>query len=172
MTGKVWKATVVLVLALLLTACANDNNNKQGAGRNGGMIETQNWGNPRNTNYSSMHNNTTMNMDERIAKSIAAMAQVDQAYVLLTDKNAYIAVKLKDGAGEDTGNNEVYMKEQIAAKVKQMAPRVKDVFISANPDFVTRLRGYSDRFNAGQPIRGMILEFNRAVERLFPNRID
>lgn len=133
-----------------------------------------NWDNSLNrTHSSSLHYNTRMEMDQRTARAIADLDGVDSAWVLLTEKNAYVAVNLDNTlhirAKEDMDDQ---LKDRIADKVKDMNPKIRNVFISANPDFVERLRGYGEKVDNGEPIRGLILEFNRTVERLFPSRIE
>lgn len=132
------------------------------------------WDNSLNrTKTYSMHNNTRMVMNKDTARAIAGLAGVDSAWVLLTEKNAYVAVRLPNGPNlRDTRDIDDVLKNRIAAKVKELHPKIRNVFVSADPDFAERLRGYSEKVEKGEPIRGLILEFNRAVERLFPNRIE
>jgi hypothetical protein len=61
------------------------------------------------------------------------------------------------------------MKARIADIVKSVNPSVRNVYVSANPGFVDRINGYAESFGNGRPIRGMILEFNEMVERVFPD---
>jgi hypothetical protein len=250
---QLFKLTVAGALAVTsLTACMD---NRQGAGTNDvrqnnirpyGLTQNQmdmnRWDNRRGNNYTSMHNNTRMQMSQNIANHIAAMPEVKSANVLLTDKNAYVAVVLHDNAtqtnrgagttgaaplgttgiglpgtrsgvgiggglagtsdgmtgGTATGSRDgmmggtatgrtdgmfgttrtntsdhgvsLHVKDRIARKVMSIQPNVRNVFISANPDFVDRMNGYAQRFRNGQPIRGLILEFNTTVERIFPQR--
>jgi hypothetical protein len=42
------------------------------------------------------------------------------------------------------------------------------VYVSADPEFANRLRGYANRLDDGRPIRGLIEEFNILVQRVFP----
>lgn len=242
---SLWTLLLVVILIFSLAAC---NNNNDGAGEmNRYNTSPDNWDNPRNNNFTSNHNNTRMEMSEEIAEEITKMKEVDAAYVLLTDRNAYVAVVLEDnnrrngnnngnngnmnngnrnngrmdngvmndnnglfngsnnglglGRGGDLGTRDMNMsdnykgtsirgtdglnnrgvedqrmqadisnhvKQKIAKKVKSVKPNVQNVYVSANPDFVDRMTGYSERFNNGQPLRGMIIEFNTMVERIFP----
>lgn len=219
MLSKLWKSgAVALVLALTFSACAVNDNGDNGDGNGNDLgtrgtdgqngrrvgINNRDWDNGRNNNFTSAHNNTRMQMDDRIADAVADMPDVDSASVLLTERNAYVAVKLDNGTGYTGGRAGTLnngnrargngttdfmgrrgpaagaagddgvtdaVKSRIASKVKQMAPQVRNVYVSANPDFVNRMRGYGDRFRGGQPIRGMIIEFNRMVERVFPNNV-
>ncbi|NBD27323.1 YhcN/YlaJ family sporulation lipoprotein [Paenibacillus glycinis] len=62
------------------------------------------------------------------------------------------------------------MKAQIASEVKKMSPSIKNVYVSANPDFVDRMGAYMADVKAGHPIQGFIAEFNAMVDRIFPTR--
>lgn len=213
------RLSVPVLAAVLIAACTGNNADNIGLDRPNG-IQGQNWDNPRNNNFTSRHNNTRMEISENIARAIADMPEVESANVLLTDKNAYVAVVLDNGRGYGTtgagsvvgdhrdkaagSQNRVYrdnaanrtndregttdrmgrrgpaagadeagvtdeIKEKIANKVKSMKSDVRNVYVSANPDFVQRLRSYADRAENGQPLRGLIIEFNTMVERLFPD---
>lgn len=212
------KLTVVSALAVTCLSACNLDNNRQGAGANNDVrmnnirqnnvrpydmtrnqMDMNRWDHPRSNNFVSLHNNTRMRMSQEIANQIAGMPEVRSANVLLTDKNAYVAVVLNEGVADtargvrNMGDNqgatrdEVMMRSKdfqaakvgnvpdviksvIARKVQKMNPNVRNVFVSANPDFVDRLNGYAEQFRNGHPLRGMILEFNTAVERLFPQR--
>ncbi|WP_340004843.1 YhcN/YlaJ family sporulation lipoprotein [Paenibacillus sp. FSL K6-0276] len=68
--------------------------------------------------------------------------------------------------GTDTVTKEI--KAKIAAEVKKHDARIKDVYVSANPDFVERASFYADEVKAGHPIKGFVDEFSTMVERIFP----
>ncbi len=232
MKQHVLKLTVIGALALTsLTACMNNrdgvgttdqvrNQSVRPYGNGADRLGMNRWDNPRGTNFTSRHNNTRMEMSQDIADRIAAMGDVDSAYVLLTDKNAYVGVVLNNnnrnalgtrgnmnmttpngnlgtngnmnrgttnrpytGFGAALNERETGMngtaandipesvKTRISGVVKSMHPGVRNVFISADPGFVDRLNGYSVQFRNGKPIRGMILEFNNMVQRMFPDRV-
>jgi len=160
---------------------------------------------------SRLHGNTRMEMSQKIADQLAALPEVHTAYVMLTDRNAYVAItedrdglkmqnrnreganmRAKDftsGAGTTgggtglTGTNGAgmpgtggtsstgvsdFVKNKVADIVKGMAPTVDNVYVSANPDFYGRMKGYADQVNSGRPIQGLITEFNALVDRIFP----
>jgi len=79
-------------------------------------------------------------------------------------------------SGGEAANDDMQLTEQvkssIAAEVKRIAPSVRQVYISANPDFVDRMNGYWEDVKAGHPIQGFIAEFNAMVDRIFPVRVD
>ncbi|MBW7474539.1 YhcN/YlaJ family sporulation lipoprotein [Paenibacillus oenotherae] len=48
-------------------------------------------------NIIGLHKNYRLEMSEEVADQLAAMKEVNKAYVMLTDNNAYVAVSLDDG---------------------------------------------------------------------------
>ncbi|MFC4596944.1 YhcN/YlaJ family sporulation lipoprotein [Cohnella hongkongensis] len=128
-------------------------------------------GNQRiDNNVVGMHGNTRMEASDRIANKISAMPGIGAAYVMLTDRNAYVAVVEDDRA--NTGHTSLTdeVKDKIANQVKALSPSVENVYVSANPDFIGRMEGYANDVRAGHPIQGFITEFNALVERIFPER--
>lgn len=60
------------------------------------------------------------------------------------------------------------MKDRIAAEVKKYNTGIKNVYVSANPDFVERADYYAQEVRAGHPLKGFAKEFGTMVERIFP----
>lgn len=60
------------------------------------------------------------------------------------------------------------LKDRITKEVKNEAPHILNVYISANPDFIDRMNGFIDQIQAGNPVRGFINEVNTTMERMFP----
>lgn len=190
---KKWSTAIVAVMAVALissgcsTRTTNDNNNGMGA-RNvrqqannldypimdntsydGHMMGRDTATTPKaRMNNQGAHQNSKMEMSEDAAKRINAMNNVDAAYVMMTDNNAYVAVKLQ-------GNNKnadipADLKNKIAQEVKKTNGNVDNVYVSVNPDFVGTMEGYMNDVRAGHPIKGMVSEFNAMVERIFPTQ--
>ncbi|MNB94937.1 Lipoprotein YhcN precursor [compost metagenome] len=69
-----------------------------------------------------------------------------------------------------SGNEDVTkdMKDRIASVVKKHNPAIKNVYVSANPDFVERANYYAEEARAGHPLKGFAKEFGTMVERIFP----
>lgn len=114
------------------------------------------------------NNNTRMEVADRAADRIARdMKEVDQAYVLATDDNAYVATVLEDG----NDNNQLTdaLKRRIAQKVKETDPDINNVYVSANPDFVDLSNDYVNDVQAGEPVEGFFEEFNEMAQRIFPD---
>lgn len=74
--------------------------------------------------------------------------------------------KMNTTQAEETVTDE--MKKKITSKIKQLDPKVKNVYVSANPDFVGRAEGYATDLANGKPITGIIDEFEIMMNRIFP----
>ncbi|TFE27841.1 YhcN/YlaJ family sporulation lipoprotein [Cohnella luojiensis] len=122
-----------------------------------------------NNNVVGMHGNSRIEASDKVAEKIAAMPEIDTAFVMMTDRNAYVAVTQdndkRTGASPDLTDA---IKDKVADQVKALSPSVENVYVSANADFVGRMQGYANDVRAGNPIQGLITEFNALVERVFP----
>ncbi|WP_168122084.1 YhcN/YlaJ family sporulation lipoprotein [Paenibacillus sp. HB172176] len=142
-------------------------------------IESNNW--------RGSHKSATIKMSIDAGDAVAAIDAIKTAYVMLSDRNAYVAVSLEDTGlkphsngiarsdigrmrGLSTGYNKLTteLRSQIEAKVKDAKPSVEHVYISASPEFVTRLHAYSTEMHRGADIQNYLAEFNAMAERLFP----
>lgn len=165
----------------------------------------------RNGTRTGEHDNRDVEVSDEIAEQIADMSEVRSANVLVTNRNAYIAVVLDDdnnntqngttrsgtngqrNNGNNIGTNNAnntgtqgrnnngmdmnmqgedvssQLKDQITDEVQRLKPNVRNVYISANPDFTDRVSGYMDEIDQGRPVRGLIDEFNTMVRRMFPD---
>jgi Sporulation lipoprotein YhcN/YlaJ (Spore_YhcN_YlaJ). len=149
-------------------------------------------------NLIGSHQNYRMEASQDIAERIRKAEGFSDVYVILTDRNAYVAVneridagdRLRRGAAGDnglpssrtnsraglnnrasggtTGNSGGTLEERIARHVKEMAPQIERVYVSEEPDFVSRMSEYIQTARRGEPIQGFIAQFNAMVERLFP----
>lgn len=162
----------------------NSNNNLFGMDRTDRGVPYDNsyTGNSdRNNGNGGQHDNRNMEVSDEVAEQIADMAEVQSANVLLTNRNAYIAVIMDDDNNKGKNTNPMakgqimgedispHLKKQISNKVKQLKPNVRNVYISANPDFTDRVSGYMEEIEQGKPFSGFMEEFNTMVRRLFPD---
>lgn len=162
----------------------NSNNNLFGMDRTDRGVPYDNsyTGNSdRNNGNGGQHDNRNMEVSDEVAEQIADMAEVQSANVLLTNRNAYIAVIMDDDNNKGKNTNPMakgqimgedispHLKMQISKKVKQLKPNVRNVYISANPDFTDRVSGYMEEIEQGRPVSGFMEEFNTMVRRLFPD---
>ena len=112
------------------------------------------------------NNQTELEVADEAADRIAKLDEVDTANVIVTNRNAYVAVVLKNGAnGEVTAR----LKKKISDQVKATDRDIRNVYVSSDPDFVNRMEGYGNRINEDASRDGLFEEFTETVRRVFPN---
>ncbi|WP_138420621.1 YhcN/YlaJ family sporulation lipoprotein [Aquibacillus sediminis] len=111
---------------------------------------------------------------DRIANKVN---EVEEAYVLTTDNNAYVAVELDRDNNTDNdqrrnGNNgdnvSEKVEQQISRVVQSVDNDIDNVYVSTNPDFVNLTNRYVDDMNNGEPVEGFFEEFGEMIQRVFP----
>ncbi|CAG9610838.1 MULTISPECIES: YhcN/YlaJ family sporulation lipoprotein [Bacillus] len=163
---------VVFFLSIIsLFGCAGNqkekalNNRKDNAMQNV-RYEGSNVGARDNRNNRINDNNQPrLEVANKAADRIAELDEVDQANVIVTNNNAYVAVVLKNGV---QGNITDQLEKKIADQVRATDPDIRNVFVSSNPDFANRMRDYAEKIKRGEPVEGLVEEFNEAVKRVFP----
>lgn len=158
-----------LLLALSLVGCANNDNtdNTKGNEANNQNNTTENTGASESANGTNDANNgnneTNIEVADDVAKRISDMNEVENAYVLVTENNAFVGVILKEDATENDD-----LKSKIADEVNKDNSNFNNVYVSFNPDVAARLTEYADQIRAGEPIEGFIEEFTTGINRMFP----
>ena len=162
LTTKVFTKMVIAVtlamLPVLATGCGNNGGNN---GDNDGVKQQGTVRQQANTNNA----NDRIRVADRAAEKIAAIPAVEQANVLVTQRNAYVAAVLDDTRDRLSRKIE----DQIAAKVRETDPSIQNVYVSTTPDFVDRINTYVRDVRQGRPVAGFVDEFNEMVQRIFPN---
>jgi spore cortex protein len=140
--------------------------------------------NTRNINNTNDQNNGKVNRDDDntdrydVANEAAELISkkidvIDNAYVLTTDNNAYVAAELDTDSGNRNNNKNGDqltddVKEQIAAIVKSIDHNIDNVYVSTNPDFMDLVNNYSNDIDNGEPVEGFFDEIGNMIERVFP----
>ncbi|MHA6260182.1 YhcN/YlaJ family sporulation lipoprotein [Sporosarcina sp. CAU 1771] len=167
---KILMFTTVVFVSLSLVGC--------GANKDKGVTNTDNTNpqkevvednnetivNEENTDSTNV-NETRMDIANEAADKVAEMDEVDSATIIVTDQNAYAAVMLKSETTELTDA----LEEKIADKVRETDSDIQKVYVSVNPDFVERMKGYGEEISAGNPVEGFFEEFTESVKRVFPD---
>ena len=122
------------------------------------------------TNMTDRNNNGDNNQNrlavaDKAAEKIVSMREVDQANVIVTDNNAYVAAKL---ANHNGNRLEKDVENKISDVVKSTDQNIDNVYVSVNPDFYERTTSYANDIRNGRPIAGFFDEFNTLVRRIFP----
>ena len=174
-------AAVILSLSLMGCGSNNKDDNKNDA--NAPVEENQNNQNNTETDEGMTNDNQNddlghngesgMSQSDEAADKVKELEEVEAATVIVTDRNAYVAVVMNN-ANEDTEANtdEEVSKDlegKIADKVRETDENIENVYVSLNPDFVERMNDYGNRINEGEPVEGFIEEFDEAVRNIFPD---
>jgi spore cortex protein len=180
-----------ILLSLYLAGCAqNDvNNNTASLNQNGNDLSrvkyTPKHGGPamttgdisdpgldvhknrRNDNIANVgnvtrHSSRQMVVSDQAEYAITAITEVDEANVIVTDNNAFVAVKLHKATDNRLSSK---LENIIFREVKSVDQNIDNVYISANPDFFSRMNGYSSDLQNGRKTNG----FSDLIRRVFPD---
>ncbi|SMQ78100.1 sporulation lipoprotein, YhcN/YlaJ family [Bacillus sp. OV166] len=149
----------ILIFSLELTGCARYNVNKNDLVNRDQNVTRNNIDNVRDNNDSRMR------VADDAAKKVTDLKEVDTANVIVTENNAYVAVKLSPTSqNEDTNSIE----HKISQRVKSTDRDIDNVYVSENPDFYDRMNKYASDIRNGRPISGFFNEFTETIRRVFP----
>ncbi|MFP7737445.1 YhcN/YlaJ family sporulation lipoprotein [Priestia aryabhattai] len=121
---------------------------------------------PNGDDNNNDNNQTRLEVADKAADRIAKLDEVDTANVIVTNRNAYVAVVLKNGANGEVTDR---LKKKISDQVKATDRDIRNVYVSSDPDFVNRMEGYGNRINEDASRDGLFEEFTETVRRVFPN---
>ncbi|MFP5108980.1 YhcN/YlaJ family sporulation lipoprotein [Neobacillus sp. C211] len=149
----------ILIFSLDLTGCARNNVNKNDLVNRDQNVTRNNINNVRD------NNDSRMGVADVAAKKVTDLKEVDTANVIVTENNAYVAVKLSPTSqNEDTNSIE----HKISQRVKSTDRDIDNVYVSENPDFYDRMNTYASDIRNGRPISGFFNEFTETIRRVFP----
>ncbi len=176
MKKPILAASMAVMLASFLGACGMNNNDKDMGREARNNMREVNYDNRADRNMNDMNNNMNMgtnNFDENTRMDVADEAankvtdfeEVQNATVIVTNNNAYVAAMLEGGESMKLTKE---TEKKIGDAVRSTDADINDVFVSTNPDFVDRMRGYADEINKGNPVSGFVKEFSDTIQRVFP----
>jgi YhcN/YlaJ family sporulation lipoprotein len=160
---KLFKRISILLLVIsLITACGvdsaadNDENNDNNRGAKVQNVDDNNDNNDK----------SRMQIADKAQDKIENLKEVRHANIIVTNRNAYVAVVLEDNS---KGEVREELENKISKQVKSTDNNIRNVFVSSNPDFVDRMGDYGDKIQSGKPVRGLVEEFTEMVQRVFPS---
>jgi spore cortex protein len=176
------KFILISIIGLLFSGLAagcganNDDMNEQGMNTTGNDNALKRVGYDQEKPRDSMDINDPGTRDtvrenysisNEAADRVADLNEVSRAYVLTTERSAYVAAVFENG---ENGEVSKEMKDKIANQIRKVDAGIKDVYVTTNPDFVDRMRNYADKAEGGKPIEGIGEELTDALQRVFPDR--
>ncbi|WP_411954991.1 YhcN/YlaJ family sporulation lipoprotein [Alkalibacillus sp. S2W] len=121
-------------------------------------------------NRNGMNQNNNQNrfdVAEDAAEEVASQVEeVDRAYVMTGDTNAYVAVVMNNNNREEVSDE---VKKKVSDVVQSEKSDLDNVYVSANADFFDTVNDYVERADEGDPVEGFFEEFNSMLDRVFPN---
>lgn len=73
-------------------------------------------------------------------------------------------------AGRVTDNVTQQVKDQVTDVIKKTAPNIRNVYVSNDSDFVSRVGSYATESRGGSALQDMISDFQTMIDRVFPSR--
>ncbi|WP_053419030.1 YhcN/YlaJ family sporulation lipoprotein [Viridibacillus arvi] len=168
--SKILQLSMVVLLMGSLAACGTSKTSNETATNETAKEETTNKGNETvkeeetTTEKTPTNNEHKLELADDVADKIAEMKEVEKANVIVTNKNAYVAVTLKKGVNGDKA-----VEDKIADQARAANAEFKNVYVSLNPDFVKEMTQYGEKIRANEPVEGFFEEFSNTVKRVFPN---
>ncbi|MCA1053935.1 YhcN/YlaJ family sporulation lipoprotein [Rossellomorea aquimaris] len=168
-----------VMISGIATGCGtadNDNMNEQGMNTkyDNGALERVGYNRDRTDNYMNMNDTGTRDsvrenysLSEEAANNVADLKEVSKAYVLTTPRNAYVAAVMENGKNGDISQQ---LEDKIAKQVRKADAGLDNVYVSTNPDFIERMRGYADKAENGKPLKGLGEELSTTIKRVFPDQ--
>jgi YhcN/YlaJ family sporulation lipoprotein len=127
--------------------------------------ETTTTTNEATTNTEVNQNNTNkLELADDVATKITEMKEVESANVIVTNKNAYVAVTLKKGVNDSEALN-----TKIADQARATNATFNNVYVSTNPDLAKQFTEYGKKIKAHEPVEGFFKEFSDTIKRVFPD---
>ena len=163
---KIWTLLSAILLCITLMGCGNREDNDT-------ATNTENNGEVDKNNADTANDEESLELADEASGKIDELEEVDSSTVIITKNNAYVAVVLNknsDGSEIAEGSDELeQIEEKIGEQVRETNDTVDNVYVSLNPDFVSRMNEYRDKVDQGEPVEGLFEEFGELTQRIFPD---
>ncbi|WP_058308322.1 YhcN/YlaJ family sporulation lipoprotein [Gracilibacillus massiliensis] len=155
-----------------MTDRANNTERGQGNENNQFMFDGKTNRDADNMANSRREGNNYEVADKAADKIKTDVEEIDRAYVLTTDNNAYVAAswdKRTDNSSKNNSELGQATKDKITKAVKSVNNDIDNVYISTNPDFFDLADQYTNDVDNGQPVEGFFRRIGNMIERVFPD---
>gem|GEM_PF-6427141 len=99
-----------------------------------------------------------------LEEEVETLPEVNHAIVLMEEKDAYVALKLRD----DKMGLDENLKNKVVEQIRITDPEVKTIHISNNLDFHTRMDSIARDIERGLPEKAIGDSFGQTVRQIFP----
>ena len=163
---KIWMLLSATLLFIALTGCGNREDNDT-------ATNTEKNEEVEQKDDTQANDKESLELADEASGKIDELEEVDSSTVIITENNAYVAVVLNknsDGSEIAEGSDELeQIEEKIGEQVRETNDTVDNVYVSVNPDFVSRMNEYRDKVDQGEPVEGLFEEFGELTQRIFPD---
>ena len=129
-------------------------------------IDRQRNHNQHSTNTRNHYDTSKIIVANRAADRVTDLSEIDRASIIVTDNNAYVAVKMDDSTHNQLTTT---TKRNITRAVKSVDGNIDNVYISKNPQFFNRMSSYTRDIRSGQTNSHFIDGFSDTIRRVFPD---
>lgn len=139
-------------------------------GRIGNSMGNYNGNNPAGYNGNTIGfggNQAGGTQADTLARACEQVAGVENATVVVTGNTAYCGIDLDENTNLA---NERDIKNQVAQKIRATGNDINTVYVSAEADFMDRIRNVGSGLRNGRPVDAFTTELNEMVRRLSPTR--
>jgi spore cortex protein len=126
----------------------------------------QNHNNRHSANNQIQYDTSKIIVANRAADRVTDLAEIDRANIIVTDNNAYVAVKME---GSTYNQLTATTRNKITRTVKSVDGNIDNVYISKSPQFYNRMSSYTRQIRQGQTTSDFIDEFSDTIRRVFPD---
>ncbi len=153
----------------------NDMGNNYGLGNNTGMGGNTGIGNNTGAgnnaaNYRIPGLGTPMTQTDSIARACENVAGVENATVVVAGDTAYVGIDLEGNRMGTNNANLNDVKRRVAQTCRNTGNNINTVYVSADANFMDRLRRVGNGIREGRPVDGFRTELTELVRRLTPER--
>jgi len=172
---NLWMVLATFLLCLGLVGCGGGDDTAENNTNTNEETDTNTEETADEQVDETMNGNDEANLEraDEAEKKVTDLEEVESATVIITDNNAYVAAVLQEATDGTEWTDDSEGLDQINAKisdeVRGTVSDLENVYVSVNPDFVERMNDYADKINAGEPVEGLLEEFNETAKRIFPD---
>jgi|GEM_PF-4840097 len=143
-------------------------------GRVGNQFGNFNGNNPAGYNGTALGNNentgnanTQTRRTDQLARACEQVPGVDNATVVVTGNTAYVGIDLDENMNV---TNDVDIRNQVVQKIRAAGDDINTVYVSAEPDFMDRIKNVGNGLRNGRPIDAFTTELREMIQRVTPTR--
>lgn len=105
------------------------------------------------------------NIAKKISSAAMQVKGVNTANTVIAGTIAYIGIDQKAGTEKSETDR---IKREVSDMAQQAEPRLTNIYVSSDPDTVTRIRRVAEGIAAGKPVSSFDSELAEIVKRMSP----